>query len=163
MALTRDRGLPEKQVPHAAEFGHSVAAGFRVYRGSIVAVCQDGTIVPAGTTAATPSPVVAIAGIARQLKDNTAIDSVVQGNSVGDHPISVKKGCFSLPFDVVPTWGDVGKPVYAVDDETVSLSSGGTSAAASTGSGSAPAPSTRLQVGTLAGLEPDGTPFVTIS
>lgn len=162
MALTRDRGVPEKQVPHSAEFGHSVASGFRVYRGSIVAVCQDGTIVPAGTTRPTPTPVVAVVGIARQLKDNADLTGIVQGDSYGSHPIGVERGCFALPFDIAPTWADVGKPVYAVDDETVSLSSTGAAPASGTEGTSAPAAATRLQVGTLAGLEPDGTAFVTI-
>lgn len=162
MALKADRIVAEKVVPHAPEFGHGVAAGFRVYRGGIVAVCADGTIVPAGATG-TPSQPVAIAGLARQFKDNGPGASVLNGDMAGPHPIWVKKGCYALPFDAVPTWANVGQPVYAVDDETVSLSSGEKSAPASGESSSASsAASTRLQVGTLAGFELDGTPYVLI-
>lgn len=163
MALKDGRPVSEKQVPHAPEFGHGVAKGYRVYRGSIVAVCADGTIVPAGTTG-TPSPVVAIVGLARQFKDNSPAGSVLNGSMVGPDPIWVKKGCYALPFsETQPTWANVGQPVYAVDDEFVSLSGGSTSApAAGEGSASSPAAPTRLQVGTLAGFELDGTPYTLI-
>lgn len=164
MALNRDRTVDEKAVPHAPEFGHGVAAGFRVYRGSIVAVCAGGTIVPAGSTGI-PSQPVAIVGLARQFKDNSQAGSVLNGDMAGPHPIWVKKGCYALPFDTAPTWADLGKPVYAVDDESVSLSAGGAAPVVSGGTASEPAStasSTRLQVGTLAGLELDGTPYVLI-
>ena len=165
MALTKDRGLSEKAVPHAAEFGHAVAKGFRVFRGSIVALCADNTVVPAGSTG-TPSPIVGISGIARQFKDNTGKGGPLTGDAVGDHPIWIKKGCYAIPFDAQPTAASIGQPVYAVDDETVSLSngavpppsSGGTAESSSSGTSSA-----RLQVGTLSGIDLDGTPFVTIS
>ncbi|GBQ08929.1 hypothetical protein [Saccharibacter floricola] len=173
MALKQDRAVEEKLVPHAPEFGHRVAKGFRVYRGSLVAVCADGTIVPAGVTD-TPSAPVAIVGLARQFKDHSAAGSMFNGDRVGTHPIWVKKGCYALPFDTAPSWANVGQPVYAIDDETVSLSArSGTVAAAadaapfgSTISSDAPAsmPSStaRLSVGTLAGFEVDGTPYVLI-
>ncbi|MXV43913.1 hypothetical protein GS501_02450 [Saccharibacter sp. 17.LH.SD] len=156
MALKSDRPVSEKNVPHGPEFGHSVASGFRVYRGSLVAVCADGTIVPAGSTN-TPSPPVAIVGIARQFKDNSPAGSTLNGDMVGPHPIWVKKGCFALPFDTAPSWANVNQPVYAIDDETVSLSHEGSSSGESSSSGS------RLQVGTLAGFETNGTPYVLIS
>lgn len=149
MALTKDRVLPEKKVSHAPEFPLTVAAGSRVFRGSICLVCKDGSVVPAGT-AAPPSPVVACAGIARHAQDNTGTSSVV-GAQVGAGPLWCEKSCYGLPFDTAPTWADVNKPVYAVDDETVSLTK-------TPSSGSA-----RLQVGTLSGLEADGTPYVLIA
>ncbi|MXV35834.1 MULTISPECIES: hypothetical protein [unclassified Saccharibacter] len=170
MALTQDRALSEKLVPHGPEFGHPVAEGFRVYRGSLVAVCADGTIVPAGATN-TPSAPVAIVGLARQFKDNSAAGSMLNGDMVGSHPIWVKKGCYALPFDTAPTWANLNQTVYAVDDETVSLNQSAPppkAASASTGDNetastpSVPAAS-RLPVGTLVGFEPDGTPFVLIS
>ncbi|GAB6968393.1 hypothetical protein JCM25156A_24310 [Komagataeibacter kakiaceti JCM 25156] len=55
-----------------------------------------------------------------------------------------------MPFDTAPTWANVGATVYAIDDETVSLTEtpeGGTA---------------RLQVGTLSGLDENGVPFVLI-
>ncbi|ATJ89421.1 hypothetical protein HK16_10655 [Acetobacter senegalensis] len=149
MALSKDRTLPEKKVSHAPEFALSVAAGFRVFRGSICIVCQDGSVVPAGT-AAPPSPAVASAGIARHAQDNTGTSTVMSAQ-VGSGPIWCEKSCFGLPFDEAPTWADVGKPVFAVDDETVSLTETPASGAA------------RLQVGTLSGLEADGTAYVLLA
>lgn len=170
MALKQDRAIDEKIVPHGPEFGHSVADGFRVYRGSLVAVCANGTIVPAGATNA-PSAPVAIVGIARQFKDNSEAGSMFNGDMVGRHPIWVKKGCYALPFDTAPSWANVGKPVYAVDDETVSLSpsdkpatppTSTPSSDASTSPSASSSPTSRLHVGTLAGFESDGTPYVLI-
>lgn len=146
MALSKDRTLPEKKVSHAPEFPLSVAAGYRVFRGSLCIVCKDGSVVPAGT-AAPPSPVVASAGVARHAQDNTGTSAVMSAQ-VGPGPLWCEKGCFGVPFDTAPTWADVGKPVYAVDDETVSLTKTPVSGSA------------RLQVGTLSGLEADGTPYV---
>lgn len=168
MALKQDRAVDEKIVPHGPEFGHSVAEGFRVYRGSLVAVCADGTIVPAGA-AGTPSAPIAIVGLARQFKDNSSGGSMFNGDMVGAYPIWVKKGCYALPFDTAPSWANVGQPVYAIDDETVSLSathgSSSTSSESTAASSSSPTPTSstaRLQVGTLAGFETDGTPYVLI-
>ncbi|MBM9400374.1 hypothetical protein JUN65_02040 [Gluconacetobacter azotocaptans] len=146
--LASDRALGRLAVLPGPTFGHSVAAGFTVHRGSIVAVCQDSTIVPAGSTG-TPSPLVAIVGLSPRLQINTGTFPGV-GENVGPGPVTPEKGCWALPFDAAPTWANVGAPVYAIDDETVSLTEtpeGGTA---------------RLQVGTLAGLDVDGTPYVLI-
>lgn len=148
MALTKDRVLPEKKISHAPEFPLTVAAGTRVFRGSICLVCQDGTVVAAGT-AAPPSPVVACAGIARHAQDNTGTSTVMSAQT-GPGPLWCEKSCFGLPFDAPPTWANIKQPVYAVDDETVSLTETPASGAA------------RIQVGTLAGLEADGTAYVLI-
>jgi hypothetical protein len=147
--LTSDRALDSIRCGHSPEFAHPVAAGNAVYRGSIVAVCQDGTIVQAGT-AAPSSPIVAVEGIARQGQDNTGTSNVYGANS-GAGDVWIEKGAWALPFDAAPTWANKGAAVYAIDDETVSLTEtpeGGTA---------------RLQVGTLAGIDPAGTPWVYIS
>ncbi|GBQ19908.1 hypothetical protein AA12717_0391 [Gluconacetobacter sacchari DSM 12717] len=147
--LTDDRALDSMVCGHAPEFAHPVASASRVYRGSVVAVCQDGTIVRAGT-AAPPSPIVAIEGIAQYGQDNTGTSNVYGANS-GAGLVPVRKGAWALPFDVAPTWANKGAPVYAVDDETVSLTQtpeGGDA---------------RLQVGVLTGIDSTGTPWTYIS
>ncbi|GAB6965964.1 hypothetical protein JCM25156A_32220 [Komagataeibacter kakiaceti JCM 25156] len=148
MALSDDRALDRIRCGARPEFPLSVAAGFCVYRGAITAVCQDGTAVPAGSTG-TPSPLVAIMGIARGRQDNSGT-SQVYGDQSGPGPAWIEKDAFALPFDTAPTWANVGATVYAIDDETVSLTEtpeGGTA---------------RLQVGTLSGLDENGVPFVLI-
>ena len=147
--LTDDRALDRMSCGSSPEFAHPVASANRVYRGSITAVCQDGTIVQAGI-AAPPSPIVAIAGIAQYGQDNTGTSNVFGANS-GPGVVPALRGAWALPFDVAPTWANKGAPVYAVDDETVSLTEtpdGGTA---------------RLQVGVLAGIDSTGTPWTLIS
>lgn len=146
--LTTDRVLDQKQCSTGPVFGGSVANGFAVKKGSIAGICQDGTIVPAGT-ANPPTPIVAIGGICDRGQDNTGTSNTY-GASTGPGPVDMLNGCWALPFDVAPTWAAKGKPVYAVDDETVSLTETPDGGAA------------RLQVGTLAGLETNGTPYVLI-
>ncbi|UMM63818.1 hypothetical protein [Aristophania vespae] len=159
--LTKDRVVSEKFSTHAPEFAHSVAAGHCVYRGSIVAVCEDGTIVPAGSRNTT-SPLVAAIGIARQGSDNR------EGSS-SPSPIWVQKGCYALPFDHMPSWAAIGQDVYAIDDETVSLSDHDMSdhapeqtEAADATTHNVASSAKRLRAGTLAGIEA-GHAFVLIS
>lgn len=149
--LAADRIIPERKIAPGPEFPHMVAAGFRLFRNSITAVCADGTVVPAGS-ANTPSPLVAIVGMATTQYDNTGAAGLVPDIDTAPG-VWIRKGCWALPFDVAPTWANVNAPVYAVDDETVTLTEN---------AGTEPAPANRLQVGTLAGLESDGTPYVLI-
>lgn len=141
--LTDDRTLVRIPCGHGPEFGLPVAAGMKVFRGSIAAVCQNGTLAQAGA-AAPPSPIVAIAGIARHGQDNTGASNTF-GEHSGAGNVWCERGTWALPFDVAPAWADVNKPVYAVDDETVSLTQ--------TPEGG----SARMQVGTFAGLDAQGT------
>ena len=148
--LSADRTLRMKMGPRRAMFAGTAAVGFAIYRGAIAAVCTDGTLVPAAS-ANTPSPIAAILGIARHQQINTTNFPGV-GAFVGSvTPVECETGCFALPFvETAPTWANKGQPVYAVDDESVSLTetpSGGTA---------------RLQVGTFAGLDADGTAYTEI-
>ena len=147
--LTADRTLLRKMGPRRAMFAGPVAAGAALFRGSIAAVCPDGTLVPAGTQSPLFAPV-AILGIAKHQQLSTS-GGLVTGDFVGSSTaVECETGCFALPFDTAPSWANKGQPVYAVDDQTVSLTqtpSGGTA---------------RLQVGVLAGLDVDGTPYVEI-
>ncbi|GAB6968392.1 hypothetical protein JCM25156A_24300 [Komagataeibacter kakiaceti JCM 25156] len=94
MALSDDRALDRIRCGARPEFPLSVAAGFCVYRGAITAVCQDGTAVPAGSTG-TPSPLVAIMGIARGRQDNSGT-SQVYGDQSGPGPAWIEKDAFAL-------------------------------------------------------------------
>ncbi len=116
MALSADRKLDVREkVP--VEFGYYVGAGFIVYRGSIVAIRADFTIVPAGSAGALVN-----VGIAERMQSNlppTGFTSSLQA------PMAVRcrRGSWQLPFDVVPVAANIGAAVYAIDDQTVSLSS----------------------------------------
>ncbi|QDH13817.1 hypothetical protein E3E12_06045 [Formicincola oecophyllae] len=156
MALAADRALERKAGPCGPEFGHAVAPGFRVFRGSLVAVLADGTLVPAGQTApagggAAVTPV-CIIGIARQAMDNTPTQGV-DALHAGANPIWVKTGCYALPFlpnEPAPTYAQLGQAVYAVDDENVSFQATGAGGGA------------RLVAGHFVGLD-GGTPFVNVA
>lgn len=143
--LTDDRALDRIPCGHGPEFGLPLGAGMKLYRGSIAAVCQNGTLAQAGTPAP-PSPIVACAGIARQGQDNTGASNVY-GDQSGAGNVWCERGTWALPFDVAPTWADAQKPVYAVDDQTVSLTQTPEGGAA------------RIQVGILAGLDAAGVPW----
>lgn len=150
MQLTQDAIYREKRTPHAPEFPAFVAEGERVFRGSIVAICKNGTLIRPQTKPASTTSVVGIVGIADRAVDNTGASGLAP--TVGAVPASwPRKGCWALPFDTAPDWSALGKAVYAVDDGQVSLTQ--------TPSGG----SARLQVGVFAGLDEAGTPFVTIS
>lgn len=144
MPLTQDRELDQHAALGGPEFGYPLAANVAIYRNALVGLCQDGTLVPAGT-AEPASPIVAVIGVSPEQVTTVANAPVFSGR------LTPRKGCWALPFDTAPGYADIGKPVYAVDDETVSLTE-------TPASGSA-----RLQVGTLSGLEADGTPFVLIA
>lgn len=143
--LSNDRALDRIPCGHGPEFALPVAGGARVFRGSIAVVCQDGTLVQAGA-AAPASPIVACAGIARHGQDNTGASNTFS-EQTGAGPVWCERGTWALPFDAAPTWADKNKPVYAVDDETVSLTETPEGGAA------------RIQVGTFAGLDAAGTPW----
>lgn len=146
--LTADRTLTRRRTALLAEFAAPVATGCAVYRGSIAAVCQDGTLVQAGI-AAPPSPIVGVLGIAAHQQINLANAPSTDG-FYGPGMVHCERGAWALPFDVAPTWANLDAAVYAVDDETVSLTQtpeGGTA---------------RVKVGTLTGFDLDGTPYVQI-
>lgn len=148
--LKADRALVRADGPRQRPFGLPVAEGQTVYRGSIAIVFSDGTIAPAGTATPAGLTVAAVSpGIVRHFQSYIAAPQVM-GGQFGAAPVELDRGTWALPFDAAPTWDKLGEPVYAVDDETVSL----TKAAADS--------TTRVQVGTFAGLDETGTPFVTL-
>jgi len=157
MALNADRALVRLAGPRVPEFANSVAAGFVVYRGSIVSLLSDGTIIPAGMATPAGVTVVGNPGISSRYQNNLSSQNIV-GDNYGPGPVRVERGSWGLPFDAAPSWANFGASVYAIDDQTVSLSDGSSPA-----SGNTPAvAATRLKIGVLAGFDERGTPFVTI-
>ena len=140
MALSADRKLDVREkVP--VEFGYYVGSGFVVYRGSIVQIRADFTIVPAGSAGGLVS-----VGIAERMQDNTAYTGFTSSLR---QPMAVRcrRGSWQLPFDAAPGAASIGAAVYAIDDQTVSLSSN---------SGA------HLQCGLLEGFDERGNPWVKI-
>ena len=143
MALTANRKLDEKLYP-PVEYGYLVQSGAQVFRGSIAAICSDFTIIPAGSVG---TPVaVAIVGICERQMNNAPLAVGAPVSSLfGPGPVRTRRGSFQLPFDAPPPASAIGTPVYAIDDQTVSLSS---SAGA------------HLQCGVLEGFDEHGNPWV---
>lgn len=150
MALSADRIVNHRQsIP--VEYGYMVQAGAHVYRGSIVALCSDYTLIPAGSVGAPVA--VAIVGIAaRQQIGGPPPVGAVQSSLNSQTAVKCRKGSFQLPFDAPPPASAIGTPVYAIDDQTVSLSNG------ASGGGAA----THLQVGVLEGFDERGNPWTKI-
>lgn len=107
MALTQDRSTLRR---NGQGLRPPVAAGVRLFAGGIVGVNATGQAVPAGTPAA-----VAILGIAQENVDN-------RDGTAGEQSVEVRRGTFQLkPAAAGITLADYGKPVTAVDDESVGL------------------------------------------
>lgn len=124
MAAGKDQVTPWRS---GDAYAYGVKGGTRIYAGTLVALTASGFAVPAGHTDAK-----VIVGVSAHHADNR------DGFDDDGHIRVQKDRTWRLAFDAAPTVTDIGKPVYAVDDDTVSLSDG---------SGS------RLQVGTLDGIE----------
>ncbi|WMD23094.1 hypothetical protein RAS12_12170 [Achromobacter seleniivolatilans] len=107
MALTKDRNTLRRD---GRGFRPPAAAGVRIYAGAIVGVNADGHAVPGGSAAA-----VAILGIAQEQVDN-------RDGAAGAQSVDVRRGTFQLkPAAAGLTLAAYGKPVKAVDDESVAL------------------------------------------
>ncbi|NIX75392.1 hypothetical protein [Microvirga terricola] len=131
MVATKDRTIPTRG---GDAYGYSVKGGVRLFKRTLVALTAAGLAVPAGTAGA-----VAIAGVASHHADNReGLD--------GDGKLRCEKGAFPFDFAAAPTFADIGKAVYAVDDNTVSLDNSG---------------GTRLRAGTLEGFE-DGLIWIRV-
>ena len=131
MAATKDRAIATRA---GDAYGYGVKGGARIFARTIVALTAAGFAVPAGTAGA-----VVIAGVASHHADNReGLD--------GDGKLRCDKGVFPFAFDAAPAFTDIGKAVYAVDDDTVSLDNSG---------------GTRLRAGTLDGIE-DGKAWIRI-
>lgn len=128
MAASRDLEIPARS---GDRFGYPAGSGVRIFRKSIVALLATGMAVPAGTANA-----VSIVGLAEGNVDN-------RDGTDGDLNVEALRGCFGFIF--AADEADIGRPVYAVDDQTLSFD----------GSGG------RLMVGTIAGIG-DGRTWIDI-
>lgn len=110
MVLTASRKVPEKE---GSRFNYPVAASAVIYKGALVAINTAGDLVPA-----TASATLRVVGVARDTADNT-------GGAAGAIRCEVKTGIFrfnnSTAGEAVTEALALSHPVYAVDDETVSL------------------------------------------
>lgn len=95
----------------AAQYAYPVLAGVRIYGGTAVGVTADLVAVPAGHAAC-----VALIGFADDTVDN-------RDKTTGSQQLGISKGTFDI---VLPgaLAADIGKPVYAVDDNTFTLTAG---------------------------------------
>lgn len=114
-----------------------VAAATRIYQGSAVALNTSGNLVPASADAS-----LRVIGVAEEEADNSA-------GSAGDLTVAPRRGTF--PFDnsgttAAVTAADIGRPCFAVDDNTVARHS---------------AMGTRPIMGIVMGVE-DGKVFVEV-
>jgi len=107
MALTQDRDTPRRD---GQTFMPLVAADTRIFAGSIVGMTATGHAVPAGG-----SDAVGILGVAAEGVDN-------RNDPEGARFIAVRRGVFAFKQSgQAITKGHYGKPVTAIDDETVAL------------------------------------------
>lgn len=127
MPLTADRNTPFKQ-SYVVVFG--VAAGVRIYAGSIIALNPNGFAIPGKTATG-----LTYAGCAEESVDNT---------SGSDGAVSVKvhrNRAFKWASDGTVTQSRLLKPAFIVDDATVSTTDGS---------------GTRSAAGLVVGIDSDG-------
>lgn len=105
----KDLNVPQR-VPGDC-FGYPVAANTRIFGRALVALTAAGLAVPVGATDG-----IAFAGIAKE-----SIDNLAGGD--GEKTVTVLRDVRGFVFDA--TASDLNKPVYATDDETLTLTAGG--------------------------------------
>ena len=109
MALTAGFPVARRGASRGNDFGYPVAAGEKVYRGGICALTPAGAIVRPQTAGATIA-----AGVADRDLDNTA------SAAVSSIAVVALRGCFALTVPAA-TPANIGAPVYATDDGTLTL------------------------------------------
>lgn len=109
MALTNDRATPRRA---NVDNNDPVAAGVKVYAGSILMLNASGDALP-GTTATGLTP----RGVAQECVDNSS-------GGAGAVTVSSMKSCFRFKNDASVTRADIGGTAYVVDDETVANTDG---------------------------------------
>jgi hypothetical protein len=129
-ALTTDRLTPSRDANYA---DYPVRANTIIYSGALVALITSGT----GAGNAVPASDAAnrvILGVAQARADNS------QGADGATRVVVAFNRAFKFNLSGGATSADIGKAVYAVDDNTVSLSPG----------------TNGVKVGKLIAIEPDG-------
>ncbi len=111
MALTKDRNTPRRD---GVQFNDPVAAGVKIYAGSLACLDASGNVVPGST-----STTLKVRGVAQEQVDNT-------GGAAGARRIETRRGIFqfanSASTDQI-TRADIGAQCYIVDDQTVAKTS----------------------------------------
>jgi hypothetical protein len=129
-ALTNDRLTPSRNAEYA---DYPVRASTVIYSGALVALITSGTgagfAVPASDTANR-----AILGVAQARADNS------QGIDGATRVVVAFNRAFKFNLSGAAAPGDIGRCVYVVDDNTVSLSPG----------------TNGVKVGKLLAIDPDG-------
>lgn len=121
MGLTADRNTPsDGGLPFPTLTSYPVAASTKIYKGSLVCLDSSGNLVPGNQTTA-----VVCAGMANAQVDNSS------GNA-GDLSCPVVQGVFRWVNGNSITKASAGALAWVVDDQTVSSSSAGATAAAGT-------------------------------
>ncbi len=112
-ALAQDRQTPRRQ---SQDFEFPVAAATKIFGGSIVCLNAAGT-----ATKGAVSTTLRAVGIADTMADNSA-------GAAGAVRVKARRGCFqfanSASGDLIAL-ANVGADAYIVDDQTVALTSGG--------------------------------------
>lgn len=105
--------LGAEDIPDPAEIAFPVEAATTIYAGTMVATNASGNAVPAGTTGAAR-----IWGrCEEQANNSTGLARAIF--------VTVRKGPYYFSQDGTISQANVGQNAYAVDDNTVSLSSAG--------------------------------------
>lgn len=107
-ALTKDRNTPRRA---GERVSLPVEAATKLYAGAMIARNADGRAVPAANTAG-----LVVVGRAEHQADNSA-------GAAGDLTIEIQTGLFAYAHGGL-TRADIGKTVYAADDQTVTLTPG---------------------------------------
>ncbi|HBO4355093.1 TPA: hypothetical protein L4U31_002851 [Pseudomonas aeruginosa] len=110
-ALTKDRNTPRRD---GVQLNDPLAAGVKIYAGSLYCLNAAGYAVPGSTSATLKAR-----GRAEETVDNT-------GGAAGAASIEGRRGCFqyanSTSTDEI-TRADIGAQCYVVDDQTVAKTS----------------------------------------
>jgi len=109
MAASRDLTIVQR-LP-GTRFGYKVKGGLRIWGRTLVALDAQGLAVPVGSSGA-----VQFAGLAESGIDN-------RDGADGAQTVSLVRDVRGFNFAATPA--DLNKPVYASDDETLTMSSTG--------------------------------------
>jgi hypothetical protein len=107
-SATASRNTPQRP---ATRFGFAMAAGARIWAGTLVALDAAGHAVPA-------VPGLTVVGVAEAWADNSA-------GPAGVWLVAVTRGCYRFDNGGDITFADIGSPAYALDDSTVSVAGSG--------------------------------------
>lgn len=108
-ALVQDRNTPRRE---NVDFEHPVAAGQKIFGGSIVMRDAAGNAVKGAVATGQRA-----LGVAQDLADNT-------GGAAGAINVKVRRGLFRFGHDGTVARVDIGNTAYVVDDQTVADNDG---------------------------------------